>query len=147
MLFRSGLDLKYSPYWNGINNNLKYIEGLTLDNIYVQNVCRNFFKDETSKNKHWVPFSKYWIPLLKDELDKMFDKSIPILITTEFILNAALNNPAKKIKAAVIYTNCQSIEKDDNVFEREIIPFYRHFNYNLKNWPEYNKFIISKINS
>ncbi|WP_372744142.1 hypothetical protein [Lutibacter sp.] len=143
-----GLDLKYSPYWNGINNNIKQVVGLSVANVYVQNVCRNYFKCETSQNKDWVTIArKYWIPFLKAELNEKFDKSIPIFITTEFILSAALNNPAKKIIASELYANCKSIEKDDNLFEREIIPFYRHFKYNLKNWPEYNMFLKSKINS
>lgn len=141
-----GLDLNYSPYWNGINNNIKQVEGLSVDNVYVQNVCRNYFKFETSQNKDWVTVAReYWIPFLKAELDEKFDKSIPIFITTEFILKAALNNPAKKIRANELYTNCESIDKEDNLFEREIIAFYRHFKYNLKNWPEYNSYINEKI--
>ena len=40
-----------SPYWRGINNNLKQI-GLTLDNVYVENVCRNYFTCETSQMRN-----------------------------------------------------------------------------------------------
>lgn len=40
-----------SPYWRSININLQQI-GLTLDNLYVQNVCRNYFTCETSQNKN-----------------------------------------------------------------------------------------------
>lgn len=93
-----------SPYWRGINKNLRHL-GLTLDNIYVQNVCRNYFIRETSENEKWEEIAiNFWIPLLKEELDHRFESRIPILMTTQFILWAALENHSKKIKAKILYS-------------------------------------------
>ena len=95
-----GLDKQKSPYWNGIARNIDQIGGLSVEDIYVQNVCRNYFKLETSKNKFWVEIAReYWIDFLKDELDKMFHHEVPILMTTEFILHASLIDSNRSIKA------------------------------------------------
>lgn len=68
-----------SPHWRGISKNLRQI-GLTLDNVIVQNVCRNYFDRETSKNEKWGEIAtSYWIPLLKEELDSRFESRVPIL--------------------------------------------------------------------
>lgn len=141
------IDNEKSPYWRGINRNLQLVGGLSLDTIFVQNLCRNYFSVETSKNSHWIEIARYfWIPFLKQELDDKFSENIPILMTTEFILNASLFNGYKKDSALSIYESCKSISKDDNLFNRELIAFYRHPYYSLKAWPKYAEFISSRIN-
>lgn len=135
-----------SPYWRDINNNLKQI-GLTLDNVYVENVCRNYFNRETSKNKIWEEVAKeYWIPVLKKELDK-FDEWIPVLMTTQFILWAALEDQARRIKAGTIYQECISIPAEDNLFKRKLYALYRHPYYSLKrpDWEKYKNFLTKQI--
>jgi hypothetical protein len=140
-------DPENSPYWRGINMNLKHI-GLTLDNLYVQNVCRNYFTCETTQNKKWEEIArKYWIPYLKQELDNGFDKRIPILMTTQFILWAALEDNTKRIKAANIYEEYISIPEEDNLFKRKLYALYRHPSYSLKRpkWGSYVKFLNKEI--
>ena len=142
------LDRSNSPYWRGIRTNLSQIKGLTMDNIFVQNVCRNYFKLETSKNVFWVEIARnYWIPYLKNELDNEFPKTIPILMTTEFILNAALSNQNKIHSALSIYTQCLYISEKDNLFNRKLFALYRHPKYSLKSWREYCEFLAVQINS
>lgn len=137
-----------SPYWRGINKNLRQI-GLSLDDIYVQNVCRNYFDRETSKNEKWEEIaSNYWIPLLKAELDSRFDLRIPILMTTQFILWAALERTSKKIKANTIYYEHKYIPGENNKFRRALFALYRHPYYSLAK-PElipYKNFLIERIN-
>jgi hypothetical protein len=137
-----------SPYWRGINKNLRHL-GLTLDNVYIQNVCRNYFDRETSKNESWGEIAKsYWIPLLKEELDSRFDLKVPILMTTQFILWAALENPQFKTKARTLYNEHKYVPEGNNLFKRILYAVYRHPFYSLDK-PEfftYKNFLIEKIN-
>lgn len=138
---------KNSPYWRGISRNLLNIRSLTEDNIYVQNVCRNYFKLETSKNKQWTEIARnYWIPFLAEELNDMFHKEVPVLMTTEFILRAAIVDKVKLPKAGLIYSECMSIPAKENMFDRELIAFYRHPNYSLKRWEDYRGFVENRFN-
>lgn len=140
------LDNTKSPYWRSIAKNIKEIPNLSIDNLYVQNVCRNYFEYETNKNKEWVNIARdYWAPFLKAELDNKFGKEIPVLMTTEFILHSLLTNPTKKLKAKDIYSNKLIISPQVNILGRELIAFYRHYKYSLNNWKIYCKFISSKI--
>ena len=91
-----GLDKEKSPYWNSINRNIKQLSNLSMDNIFVQNICTNYFLQETSKNKNWIEIARdYGCGYLKQELDAKFDKTVPILMTTEFILYSIINNRNK----------------------------------------------------
>ncbi len=140
------IDDPKSPYWKGIKKNVDIITCITQENIYVQNLCRNYFTVETSKNNEWVGIARrFWIPLLKKELDFMFDKSIPILMTTEFILKAAMKEGEKIIKAKLIYNDSVVIEPEKNLFGRELIAFYRHFKYSLTNHENYRLFIDKRL--
>lgn len=137
---------KSSPYWRSMNTNIAQIANLSLDNLHVQNVCRNYFTKETSKNKDWVHIARnYWVEHLKEELDSKFDKEIPVFMTTEFILHSLLIDDYIKIKAKDIYQNCITIKKEDNLLARELIAFYRHPKYSLSNWNNYRDYISSKI--
>jgi hypothetical protein len=140
------LDNPKSPYWRSIARNIAQIPGLNMKNVYVQNVCRNYFTLETSKNNHWEEIAReYWIPFLKNELDDMFDPHVPILMTTEFILNAALKDPKKRIPANELYSQCKTIAGDENLFGRELFGFYRHYAYSLDNWGKYSRILNSNI--
>ena len=141
-----GLDLKNSPYWRSIRNNLDQVPGLSLDNVYVQNVCRNYFKAETTNNKKWIEIArKYWIPFLRFDLDRKFDPSVPVLMTTEFILHAALKEDVKKLKAENIYLDNIAIGAGQNLLGRELLGFYRHYKYSLKKWSGYSEFLQRKF--
>lgn len=139
------LDNEMSPYWRGIGKNIELLDSLSMDNVYVQNLCRNYFTKETAKNQHWVRIAReYWIKHLNDELDSRFSPTIPILITTEFILHACLVK-AKKVKARDIYSECLSFPWNDNLFGRELLALYRHPAYSLQRWNEYSRFLSKRI--
>jgi len=136
------LDNPKSPYWRAIKSNIEQINNLDLENLYVQNMCRNYFCKETSKNKEWLNIAKnYWLPFLKDELDAKFEKNIPVLMTTEFILKATLKPNIKCLKAKDIYSSLITINQKDNLLGRKLIAFYRHYKYNLAKWHDYKCFI------
>jgi hypothetical protein len=117
-----------------------------MNNIFVQNVCRNFFTKETSKNSKWLEIAReLWIPLLRDELNSMFTDTVPILMTTEFILKAALISTKEQIDAISLYSECKFIPKEQNLFNRELLGFYRHPNYSLTKWKEYCNFISNRL--
>lgn len=143
-----------SPYWRGIGSNLDQI-GLTLNNVHVQNVCRNYFKSEASENEEWVEIAReYWIPLLRKELDEQFAGGIPVLMKTQFILWATLTDPSKRIKASKIYREYMAIPKEDNLLGRRLLAFYRHWHYSLKSrdrkkklpdWTKYASFVRRQV--
>ncbi len=139
------LDNEMSPYWRGIGKNIELVDDLSMDNVYVQNLCRNYFTKETAKNQHWVRIAReYWIKQLNDELDSRFNPAIPVLITTEFILNACLVK-VRKVKARDIYGECLSFPWKDNLFGRELLALYRHPAYSLQHWNEYSQFLSKRI--
>jgi hypothetical protein len=107
--------------------------GLTRDTVYIQNLCRNYFTEESSKNKIWATVAKEWIPVLKDEL-KRFDKDIPVLLTSE-LLYKVLVEKRPLTRAADFYNLREGlvfpIPAEENELNRPLIPFYRHRDYNL----------------
>ena len=134
-----------SPYFRSIRKNIDLVDGLSMDNVYVQNFCRNYFSAETSKNSNWADIARsYWGEFLAEELNNMFDPRVPVLATTEFILKAILNN-GKADNASNIYRNCVTIPGTDNLLGREIIPFYRHYQYSLEKWDGYRKYLSERF--
>lgn len=111
--------------------------GLDRESVYTQNLCQNYFKEETSRNiKIWKEAAiKVWIPVLKAELDNLFDSSIPVLLTSQLLLDVLLNEdllegnkrPAK-YDAANFYKPDPEIipvPANQNKLERPLIPLYR----------------------
>ena len=140
------LDDEKTPYWRSIHKNLSLIKGLSLETIHVDNLCKNYFSKETSQNKHWVEIAReYWAPFHRNELNRLYAKNIPVLITTEFILFAILINQKKKIKAENVYNQKILFDSYTNLFDRNVIAFYRHFKYALSEWPAYAKFISDNV--
>jgi hypothetical protein len=130
-----GLENQKSPYFKQISKNLSLMQNINFDEIYVQNVCRCYFKVDTYKNKYWNEIArKYWLPLLKQELDFLFNPGIPVFITTEKILEVITD---QKINASKIYTKNIIIQHSDNYLGRKIIAFYRHPKYSLDSWQGY----------
>jgi hypothetical protein len=139
------LDNPKSPYWRGIGDNINQIPGLSMENVYVQNLCRNYFTKETSENPDWIEIArKYWIPFVSQELNVLFKPSVPILITTQFILQACLTNK-EKIRAKDIYESNRVISASENLFGRELLALYRHPYYSLKRWTGYREFLSGKV--
>ena len=76
-----GLENESSPYFTPILKNLERLD-LSLKNIYVQNLCPNYFEDVTDENDAYIEIAtKYWLSYLKNELDTLFKPEIPVLIT------------------------------------------------------------------
>lgn len=141
-----GLNQDKSPYWRSIGQNIDQLQSITMENIYVQNICRNYFTVETSSNKKWSKIARdYWVGFLKSELDQLFDPAIPVLMTTEFILHALLHDTKNKIEARDIYGRCFSFSKEGNLLSRELIAFYRNHKYSLQHWAKYKAFIDERI--
>lgn len=123
-------------------NNLKEV-GLTWDDLYVQNLCRNYFYADTSQNlETWKKATLFWIPRLKDELS-CFDPDIPVLLTSQYLYEVLVNGEWQHYIAPDFYT-CQvpiPIPPENNALERPLIPFYRgkspryNVSYHLKNPP------------
>lgn len=127
-------------YFRSILTNIKDV-GLNLENVYVQNLVRNFMTEETAKNKFWLDFVEVWKPLLKQDID-IFNpgKNIPVFATAECILNALLNPDVKKIPAKEFFEKCIVIKPEQNYMKRTIIPcFRRHYSY--KYYLDYIKYI------
>ena len=136
-------------FFSTIKDNLDEIN-LGLDQIYVQNLCRNYFTKETQSNDYWIEIARLWIPALKNELDALFNINIPVLLTSGHIYTALLGH---KIKATYsykgIYEKCTIITSNDvdNPLRRDLIPFFRHKNYklSLEKWTVYKDKIRKKL--
>jgi hypothetical protein len=131
-----GNDLRY---FAGIQSNLLSI-GINLEEIYVQNLITEYQKYESSKNKEWHITSQKFISARVTEFDTIDPMRIlPVLLTSELLYKALLNNGEKRIAAKDFYNGKVSIPitPDQNKLYRPLIPFYRHRKYNLRNQGEY----------
>lgn len=126
-----GINGKDKRYFQQIENNLSQI-GLSRLEIYAQNLVQAYQPDETSKNTRWEALADKWWPVLKSELDS-FDpaRKIPILVTSERILEFLSLEPLPTAKE--IYTGQADgiVAADENWLGRVLIPFYRHYRYGL----------------
>ena len=131
---------KFKGFVTSHENSLKQI-GLDWSKVYVQNLCQNYFKKETSKNlKIWKKAANnYWIDFLRNELNEKFDSKIPVFLTSEYLLKVLANDEWKKIKAIDFYQSNVGIPipAEGNKLSRPLIPMYRHPKYYLKK-PEWN---------
>lgn len=94
---------EYAEFFRPQETNLKQIN-LDKENLYIQNVCRNYFKEETSKNKHWSEVAKLWMKYLKEELDTLDpEMKLPVLATSEVIMKVLVGNEIAR--ASAIYKN------------------------------------------
>lgn len=129
------------------DDSLKAI-GLTFENIYTQNLCRNYFSEETSGNKIWDEAAQFWIPYLKDELSR-FDINVPVLMSSEKIYKVLLCYEKDYLKPEFMYSNPALIPlpPEKNKLERPLIPFYRHPKYdiNFEKWNDYKKRLLELI--
>lgn len=146
VVFNLCKSVKYR-YWNSIERNINQL-GLELNDLYVQNICRNFFEQETSKHKQlWIAVAQnFWIEKLKKELDSLFEKDIPILMTTQFILQAALKSKSDFLPAQKVYNECLFFSRENNFLDRNLYALYRHPLYSLENYHKYADFLRETIN-
>ena len=136
-VFVFGLEKENSPFFRGILKNLNQV-GLSLENIYVQNLIKNYFKRETSKNAIWGECASLWLNNLKDELDSQFHRDIPLFVTADRILRVVIfQEYLNGLNAKMIYSQKIIFNPDQNYFGRNVIALFRHYEYDLKRWPEY----------
>ena len=132
-------------YFSGVVENLKQV-GLSIGEIYVQNLVTDYQDDETSKNHHWMQIANEYIADRKQEFDKLDPEGIsPVFITSEVLYKLLLNPDEECFKASQLYNypDLLPISAKSNSLGRPLIPLYRHWNYNLKKWPQYSKIIQS----
>ncbi len=136
-------DLRYSTF---IRNNLEVLNNLSIDNLYIQNLCKNYFNRDSDKNKYWEDVAKLWLPIIKQEIDGQFKKNIPVLLSTEKLLRVVLTNKENKETARYYYENLFFIDEGENFFGRVLIPFYRHTEYALSKWNAYRDKVDNYFN-
>lgn len=119
-----GLENESSPYFTPILKNLGQLD-LSLDNIYVQNLCPNYFEDVTDENDDYIEIAtKYWLPYLKNELDTLFKPDIPVLITAWKPLKViAPASSVYRTHKSELYTKVKFF--DENHLGRTVIALFR----------------------
>lgn len=144
-----GTNPRYNQFISSHQKNLNTID-LKWNNLYVQNLCLNYFQKETSKNlKLWKQtVREFWTYQLYNELS-IFPITIPVLLTAQCLLEVLAFGGYEKIPAIDFY-ECRSpipVPADKNLLGRPLIPFYRGLNprikksYNLSsgNWITYQQ--------
>jgi len=144
-----GLEDQKSRYFSPIKSNLDVL-GLKLDDLYFQDICRNYFTRVTYElpRRRWISAATKWPPYLKEELDshRRISSDIPVLVTTEIILEAlAPEVHSRSTPNKDYYRNCIFIEPKQNKLERTLIPFFRHHGYALASWGNYAKAVEEAV--
>jgi hypothetical protein len=130
-----------SPYFRSILKNLRVVD-LNLDNIYVQNLCCNYFNKVTDENDLFTEIANsYWLPHLKSELDNLFHPHIPVFVTAWkalTVLSPSANNYV--MKKSKIYR--ESIIFTESLLDRPVIALFRGGAdyYNLSK-PDYHNYV------
>lgn len=117
-------DGEESRYFQQFILNLQAIE-LSLENLYVQNLCRNYFdRDTLSHKEDWLQCAQYWTGPLREELDEFDpDKTLPVLVSAYVILEALCLTPCRSPDS--YYVNGVFVQKNQNCLHRTVIPFFR----------------------
>lgn len=129
--------------FGNIYNNLQAVD-LDIKNIYAENLCKNYLKNISVHDDAWARIANIWGKHLKDELDELFPKDIPVLITASWMLKAL----GKEMKDGMYYyTENVFIQPEDNILDRLIIPFFRQKQYDLNRdmFVDYKKKIKENI--
>jgi len=133
-------------YFSSILSNLNCI-GLQLEDVYVQNVVRNYCTAETAKNKHWFEFAELWKPLLKEDLDKLDpERKLPVFATTIYVFKSLINDKSKILDPARLYYEQLKYHlPEENYLERKLIPCFRHMDYPYTKWEDFKNFVKTII--
>jgi hypothetical protein len=138
-----------SRYFNCIHQNLEQL-GLSLDNVYVQNVVRNYMYREARSNPYWNQFAEGWFPYLAEEFE-MIDpfKKLPVFVTDERALKFLLHDSYDIGMPGEYYSGEKFIPvlPEDNKLERNLVPLYRHPAFRLEKQEYYKNKIIEFISS
>lgn len=138
-----------SKYFKMSLSNLHEI-GLGLEDIYVQNLCKNYFNVITSRNTKYKKIANYWSHIMKEELDLKFDSDIPVFITAGKVKDALCCDLSKvKKDYKWNYEKAEFIYPNENKLGRILLPLYRTRNnyYSLKKpvWNVYKEKIKELI--
>ncbi|TJX15607.1 hypothetical protein E9840_02205 [Tissierella creatinini] len=130
-----------NPIFGNIYDNLSAI-GLDLWDIYAQNLCKNYFINLSVHDEKWVEIAKLWSLVIKEELDTLFDKDIPVLVTAPWILNPLVDDLKDPL---YYYEKKKFINPENNKLGRTLIPFFRQSEYSLADprWRGYKEAIIN----
>lgn len=133
----------HSPIFGNIYNNLNAV-GLDLWDIYAQNLCKNYFINLSVHDDIWVEIATHWAELIRMELDTLFDKKIPVLITAPWMLRPLVDNLKEPV---YYYEKKKFIPAEENKLGRTLIPFFRQGDYSLLDprWREYKEAIIKAL--
>ena len=137
-----------APFFIKILDNLKHI-GLDLSNIYVQNLCRNYFTKVTDENPYYKDVAKeFWLPILKEELDNLFPADIPVFVTTWQVMEVIAPSARKfRNRKSAIFR--EGVAFKENELNRTAFALIRggHGYYNLdrEDWKGYRKTIIEAL--
>lgn len=146
----SGLNV-FNSFLESHCEQLKQV-GLGWDSVYTQNLCRNYFKEETGNNKLWKTIATdFWIEKLKEEL-LPFKHNIPVLLTSAYLYNVLVSGKKHKPKEYYLCEQPIPISPENNKLERPLIPFYRNrrkIDYHLTNqkWQSYKNRIVEILKS
>jgi hypothetical protein len=109
--------------------------GLGWEDVYVQNLCRNYFDRETSKNLFaWKKAAtEYWIAIFNKEIE-WIPAQVPVLLTSAYLYKVLVKGIWAKLLAPDFYQLGHEIPvpAENNWLNRPLIPFYRGQNPNLK---------------
>ena len=137
-----------APFFIKILDNLKHI-GLDLSNIYVQNLCRNYFTKVTDENPYYKDVAKeFWLPRLKEELDNLFPNEIPVFVTAWKVMEVIAPSSKKfRNRKSAIFRD--GVVFKENELNRPAFALFRggHGYYNLdrEDWKDYRKIIIEAL--
>ena len=137
--FVFGINGKYENDFFSLQSiNLSAID-LTKDDCYIQNVCQNYFIEQTTENHTWFETAGIWKQYLMEELDA-FDTDIPLLATSNevFTFLTGLKGPYTKIYSMEIQTPVYSVD-----FKRNVFPLFRGRAYVFykDKWMNYRNFL------
>jgi hypothetical protein len=115
-------------YFAGIEKNLAAI-GLSVTDVYVQNLIQDYLDIETAKNKDWEIHAEKWWRSTKTEFDEVDpSKKILVLVTAERIMKFLYPDVPS---AKDIYSGTIAVPYMDNLLERPLFAFYRYYEYAL----------------
>ena len=122
-------------YFDAILKNLESI-GLSLNDVYVQNLITIHPGLETDSNPEWEKLADVYLLDRIQEFKKL-DPNIPVLVTAETIFRFLVNE--KLPKAELLYSDHRyhPVAPAENKLVRSLYPFFRHHNYSLDQHLEY----------
>jgi hypothetical protein len=126
---------KDKRYFSGILSNLNHL-GLTLDDVYVQNLVTDYLDMETSRNKKvWKQKALESIAGRKKEFDQADPGGqLPVFLTSWLLYDVLLNDDLPRKSPKELYESAEVIPPSQNKLGRPLIPLFRHHEYKYQKW-------------